>query len=793
MKVSHFLSLIFTLLVASVSSRELTAESLVTCMENSQISASYFDVVFNPDDLSIRYTFDFTSEIDDYIVADIIVYAYGFKIITETIDLCDIGWSQFCPLYPGSIEVDSIEYISSDYADRIPGITYTVPDIDAFARVIVKTTTGEQVGCIQAFFSNGKTVSQTGAKWATAVIAGLGLLSSAIASAFGNSNAASHISANAVSLFLYFQSVVVVAMEHVDSVPPIAAAWAENLAWSMGLIRITFMQNIFRWYIQSTGGSPDLYLTSSTYNILVQRSVDFVSKTVTKLLKRAAPLVLYGNSTVLIFRGIQRMAYNAGIENTSIVVTGFTFFILCAYVLVGIIFVFKYASELFVRVGWIKPSRFVSFRDNWRTVLKGALSRYIFIGFTQLVLLSLLEFYQHDSPAVIVLAVLFLLLALSVIGWTAFRVYSFGQKSIELYKNPAAILYGDQKFLDKYGYFYTMFNANKYWWGIVVVIHAFVKCVFISLCQQSGKTQALVIWIVDMAYLGVLIHFKPYLNTPTNIMSIMIQVVSTLNSFLFTFFSNVYGQDAAVSSIMGWVFFILNAAFSLILLLWILLFCSIILFSKNPDAKFKPATDDRTSFQKNNEKTGFTNGPGSELLALGLTAKDHKNDWQTNIQDLKDKSAGNSTTTNELDEDKVLEDETLTGKIVRKLTGRSLKRNKSNATRPKSTVSIEKRFSTDKRLISGASYLDEDRALRDDDQFSFNNDYNRSTQNLETASVGSFGDVLHVQETSTNDFIGSPIENSNRNSTFANTRNPISNRTSAINNSRDSVNFDENF
>ncbi|KAK7678162.1 hypothetical protein QCA50_018840 [Cerrena zonata] len=137
----------------------------------------------------------------------------------------------------------------------IPGIAYNVPDIDAVVKVIVKDRdSGEELSCIQSGFTNGKTVSQTGAKWATAIIAGLGLLIAAVLSTF----------------------VVVVSMQHVERVPPIASSWAENLAWSMGLIRVTFMQDIFRWYIQSTGGHPTTYFLGTTKQILVQRAMDYL-------------------------------------------------------------------------------------------------------------------------------------------------------------------------------------------------------------------------------------------------------------------------------------------------------------------------------------------------------------------------------------------------------------------------------------------------------------------------------------------------------------------------------------
>lgn len=180
------------------------------------------------------------------------------------------------------------------------------------------------------------------------------------------------MSAAALSLFTYFQSVVIVTMLSVEEVPPIANAWAENLAWSMGLIRIEFMQEIFRWYVQATSGTPTQYLTSGVKEILTQRSIDDVTKNSylnslisfflpafkpksyshdylndysSSLIKRDSdtdPRYFYPlnhvetNDYLQVLRGIDRIGYNANIEPTSVVCTGFTFFILCLYVLVAI-------------------------------------------------------------------------------------------------------------------------------------------------------------------------------------------------------------------------------------------------------------------------------------------------------------------------------------------------------------------------------------------------------------------------------------------------------------------------
>jgi hypothetical protein len=87
------------------------------------------------------------------------------------------------------------------------GIAYTVPDLDASVRIVIKMAdTKHKIAYIEASLSNGKTVYQTGVAWVTAMVSRLGLAISAITSALGHSNTAAHVAANALSLFGFIQS-----------------------------------------------------------------------------------------------------------------------------------------------------------------------------------------------------------------------------------------------------------------------------------------------------------------------------------------------------------------------------------------------------------------------------------------------------------------------------------------------------------------------------------------------------------------------------------------------------------
>lgn len=66
---------------------------------------------------------------------------------------------------------------------------------------------------------------------------------------------------------------------------------------------------------------------------------------------------------------------------------------------------------------------------------------------------------------------------------------------------------------------------------------------------------------------------------------------------------------------MGVIFFIINAAFALILLLLVLFATGFAIFSRNPDTRYQPMRDDRGSFIKSQSHLN------TELDALGVTAR----------------------------------------------------------------------------------------------------------------------------------------------------------------------------
>ncbi len=362
----------------------------------------------------------------------------------------------------------------------------------------------------------------SGSSGLPAIVAGLALASSAIVSGLGHSNAAAHVAANALSLFGYFQSQAMIGLVGVP-LPPVVRAWTQDFQWSMGIINVNFMQNIFTWYQRATGGSPStLFDSLTTVSVqvekrsldvaagalnLARRSVAMMPRTIVEPLTEFAKreLTKRGNvqtgSGSFIVYGIQRVAFRARIESTNLFMTGLSFFCLFVFFTVIGVAAFKGFCELAVKNKWMKSDTFLDFRNGWLTVLKGILFRLTLIGFPQMTILCLWEFTQNDSPAEMVLAVFFFFGMCITLGWAASKVIRIARRSVTMHHNPAYILFSDPQALNKWGFLYVQFRASAYYFIVPVLGYTIVKAIFVAFAQAHGTVQAVGFLIVEAAAL----------------------------------------------------------------------------------------------------------------------------------------------------------------------------------------------------------------------------------------------------------------------------------------------------
>jgi hypothetical protein len=630
-----FLISLLSLLSGAQAVKLIESKSLNACQSNSSFTASLFNVVFTPNNRTITFDIVGVSSIQGNVSFGIEVTAYGYSLLKETLNPCNMNLNGMCPMSTGQIDIQSNLQLDQSTVDQIPGIAYGVPDLDANVKVVINATSNPDVSlaCVEANLSNGQTVDQKGVGWTTAVIAGMALVASAVTSGLGHSNTAAHVAANALSLFGYFQAQAIVGLTSVP-LPPIVQSWTQNFDWTMGIIEVNFMQSIATWYQKSTGGTPATLLNSlTTVSVQVEkRSVGTLSKrsveTTINLLNQAHQLSKRATDTTTgtyVVKGIKRVAFRAGIESTNVFLTGLAFF--CIFIVFTIIFVamFKGMCELAVRMKWMDSSKFQDFRNGWFTVLKGIMFRMVLIGYPQMTILCLWEFTQVDSPAEVVLAIFFFFGMTGTLAWAAMKVIRIAKRSVEMHKNPAYILYSDPSALNKWGFLYVQFRATAYYFILPTLAYIVIKGMFIAFGQNSGTVQAVALVLIEAIILIGASVIRPWMDKSTNTFNIAICAVNFLNAIFLLVFTDVFNQPGLVTGVMGVVFFVINAAFSLVLLILVLIATIYAFVRKNPDSRYQPMSDDRASFIKS--QTQLT----TELDALGATARGDKSGYKHNL------------------------------------------------------------------------------------------------------------------------------------------------------------------
>lgn len=409
--VSSLLAILLAITPFSSAIRIIQSDSLNNCAGANEtgFTAQLFQVAYTPDNGSLAFTINGFSAISGNIIAEVDITAYGYALPKQRINPCDNAQLKgFCPMVSGNFYVPDSN-IALGSSAQVPNVAYTVPDLDGSVKLRLfgnngDANQGKELACVQAELSNGKTVYQKAVGWSTAVVAGLALLVSAIVSGLGHSNTAAHIAANAMSLFAFFQAQALFGMTAVP-LPPIVSAWTQNFQWSLGIIRIGFIQQMATWYQRSTGGTPSSLLdrlATTSINVqkrsleasepFVSRSAAYMSSEIFKRglgdglmrrhLAKAATLVkraTSSTSTTETVRGIARVGFKANIEVTNIFMTGYIFFVLFIILVVLGVVSFKWILEALAKSGKVKGDKFQDFRNGWTTVLKGIMYRLVSI------------------------------------------------------------------------------------------------------------------------------------------------------------------------------------------------------------------------------------------------------------------------------------------------------------------------------------------------------------------------------------------------------------------------------
>lgn len=101
-------------------------------MDDSKFSASLFNVTFSPDSPDndggfVQIGINGRSTIGGNVTFTLEVIAYGYTVISKTIDPCTVhGFEGMCPMNQGPLNLDSRSDVGKDVANQVPGTLFLI-------------------------------------------------------------------------------------------------------------------------------------------------------------------------------------------------------------------------------------------------------------------------------------------------------------------------------------------------------------------------------------------------------------------------------------------------------------------------------------------------------------------------------------------------------------------------------------------------------------------------------------------------------------------------------------------
>lgn len=609
------------LLPAALAADILKTNGFSTCLDNAQIKVNTMDIEY--DRASNQVTFDVSgsSEKEQEVVATLIVSAYGNEVYRREFDPCDEASKvdQLCPgksykylvlderlmiaaLVPaGSFAAKGSQSIPTEFADKIPSIAFSVPDLEGEGKLELKAKDGGQnLACIQSAVGNGKSLDFPAVSYIAAgvAVAALGLSALGALSASGQPGASTP-SPSFSEVILWFQGLAMNGMHSVDY-PPIYQKFAKNFAFSTGLIPWASMQTSIDNFRQSTGGN----LTEASYSYLQNATLRFgdgsSANMTSDLARRGFELVVRqietsvneteetGNSTSSAntphwVKGIQGYVEQYSVPEANTFMTVLLVFAIVIAAIAVAILLFKVILEAWSLFGKF-PKNLVTFRKEYWRVMAQTITNLIFVLYGVWTLYSIFQFTHGDSWAAKVLAGLTLGFFTAILGFWTVRIFQVARR-LKKMEGDAGALYEDKETWKKYKIFYENYKRGYWWLFIPVIVYMFAKGCVLASADGHGLVQTAGQLIIEAVMLVLLLWSRPYDRRSGNWINIVIQVVRVLSVVCILVFASELGLARTTKTVTGVVLIAVQSTLTGILAILIAVNAIITCVRENPHRK----------------------------------------------------------------------------------------------------------------------------------------------------------------------------------------------------------------
>lgn len=172
------------MLLSLVSASDvLRTAGFTKCLDDSAIEVQRMDISF--DRASNRVTFGVAgrSQKSQKVMASLVISAYGRKVFSKDFNPCDEASKveQLCPVPSGDFAAKGSQDIPAEYAGKVPGIAFNVPNLEGQAKLELKNVEDKQpLACLESTVINGKSMDVPAISYVAAGVAACALLLSGL-------------------------------------------------------------------------------------------------------------------------------------------------------------------------------------------------------------------------------------------------------------------------------------------------------------------------------------------------------------------------------------------------------------------------------------------------------------------------------------------------------------------------------------------------------------------------------------------------------------------------------------
>ncbi|GAO18101.1 uncharacterized protein UV8b_02941 [Ustilaginoidea virens] len=563
------------------------------CGSDPSINVDKINISYNNEDKTVTFDVAGSSTHEQYVSAVLHVTAYGNTVYSNSFNPCDKATliDRLCPVPAGNFAARGSQEIPAQFANMVPAIAFQVPDISAHATLqLLSLNGGTRVACVQCDISNGKTTNVAAVSYIAAGIAGTALIVAGVSAAgAGLSGGGSAVAAGTMSPSFgetvgWFQGMAMNSMLSVNY-PPIYRNFAQNFAFSAGIIPWSGMQSTIDHFRAKTGGNLTQdnfrYLQNATlifpdgtsrspnqglfnFKRAVDGFVELASREIqTSVNSTGSGAAGGGNDFQHRVRGIQAFAEQLLVPKSNIFMTALLIVaIIIASIVVGILLV-KMILEAWSVFGSF-PESLKGFREHYWGSIARTITSLILLLYGIWVLYCVFQFTNGDSAVAKILAGVTLAIFTGILAFFSWKIWSVVRK-LKQQDGDASAMFEDKSIWVKYSLFYESYKKQYWWLFIPVILYMLAKGVAIAAGDGHGMAQTIAQMVIEGLMLCLLLWSRPFERRSSNIMNIVIQVVRFLSIGLILVFVEEFGIKQTTQTVAGVVLIAVQGALTAVL------------------------------------------------------------------------------------------------------------------------------------------------------------------------------------------------------------------------------------